>query len=317
VGSYRRDSQGSTLTTHWDGSAWTAFPSANPQSVYPQINAISSLASGDIWAAGSYHIGTNPVFATLVERYPGVCGTVTPTPVPPTVTSTVAATNTAVSTPSGTPTSVPTHTPTPCLVSFIDVHASDYFHQAVSYLACHGVISGYSDGTFRPYNSTTRGQLCKIVVLAEGWEIQTPGTPTFNDVPPGSAFFPYVETAFGHEIISGYSCGTGCLEFRPANSVTRAQLAKIIALAENWTIPPPSQPTFRDVAATDPFYGYVEAAYAHDVISGYSCGTGCLEYRPGNSATRGQICKIVYAAVTQPSHTHGARCDCSDPRYVL
>ena len=50
----------------------------------------------------------------------------------------------------------------------------------------------------------------------------------------------------------------------------------------------------------NPFYAYIETAYAHNIISGYSCGPSCLEFRPGNSATRGQICKIVYLAVTSP-----------------
>lgn len=35
------------------------------------------------------------------------------------------------------------------------------------YLYCHRVISGYNDNTFRPFNNTARGQLAKIVALAE------------------------------------------------------------------------------------------------------------------------------------------------------
>ena len=62
----------------------------------------------------------------------------------------------------------------------------------------------------------------------------------------------------------------------------------------------PPTPTFVDVPANNPFYGYIETAYNHGIISGYSCGSGCLAYHPGNSATRGQIAKIVYTAVTQP-----------------
>src|SRR5690349_20140172 len=58
-----------------------------------------------------------------------------------------------------------TPTPTPCPVSFSDVHTTDYFYQPVLYLACDGAISGYADGTFRPYNQTTRGQMVKIVIL--------------------------------------------------------------------------------------------------------------------------------------------------------
>src|SRR5919204_6058718 len=59
--------------------------------------------------------------------------------------------------------------PTSCPMSFSDVLPTDYFYQAVAYLYCHGVIGGYADGTFRPYNSTTRGQFSKMLVLAEGF----------------------------------------------------------------------------------------------------------------------------------------------------
>src|SRR5437867_9643087 len=117
-------------------------------------------------------------------------------------------------------------------MSFPDVHVNDYFYQAVLYLYCHNVISGYANGTFRPYNNSTRGQITKIVVLAEGWSIYTPPVPTFSDVPANHPFYQYVETAYSHGIISGYACGTGCLEFRPGNNVTRGQVSKIIVLAE-------------------------------------------------------------------------------------
>jgi hypothetical protein len=109
-----------------------------------------------------------------------------------------------------------------------------------------------------------------------------------------------VETAYSHSIISGYSCGPGCLAFLPGNDVTRGQLCKIIVLAQDWPITPPGQPTFQDVPTSNTFYGYIETAYAHSIISGYSCGVDCLEFHPGANATRGQICKIVYNAITGP-----------------
>lgn len=219
----------------------------------------------------------------------------------PAAICTTEATFTPTRTPSSTPTNTATATRTAtCTITFTDVQQTDYFYEAVRYLYCNGAISGYADGTFRPYNNTTRGQLSKIVVLAEGWPLATPTAATFTDVPDGSPFYSYVETAYSHQVISGYSCGTGCLEFRPGNNITRAQLCKIVVLAEGWAITPPSQPTFRDVTGTDPFLGYIEAAYSNHAISGYSCGTGCLEFRPGSYATRGQISKIVYNAVTAP-----------------
>jgi len=180
------------------------------------------------------------------------------------------------------------------------VQPSDYFYDPVRYLYCLGVISGYGDNTFRPGNLTTRGQLSKIVVLAEGWPTYTPTSPTFRDVLTTDTFYSYIETAYHQGIISGYTCGTGCLEFRPGNNVTRGQLAKIAVLAEGWPTYTPPSPTFRDVLATDTFYENIETAYSKGIISGYDCGNGCLEFRSGNNATRGQISKIVYLAVTAP-----------------
>jgi hypothetical protein len=94
----------------------------------------------------------------------------------------------------------------------------------VLYLVGHGVISGYADGTFRPAANTTRGQLAKIVVLAEQWPLVTPAQAHFSDVPPDSPFYMFVETAVARGIISGYADHT----FRPGNPATRGQIAKIV-----------------------------------------------------------------------------------------
>jgi hypothetical protein len=240
---------------------------------------------------------------------PVASGTRTPAPLTSTPSATNAATNPPSSTPVGTthtptvppgatltPTSPPvgtvTTTPTSCPMTFTDVQPSDYFYVPVQYLYCTGVISGYADNTFRPYNNTTRGQLTKIVVLAEGWPIYTPPTPTFNDVPQTHPFYTYVETAYRHGVISGYSNGA----FRPGDNITRGQLCKVVVLAEGWTLYLPPAPTFSDVQEGNPFYIYVETAYSHSIISGY----GDQTFRPGNPATRGQIAKIVYSALQSP-----------------
>jgi hypothetical protein len=111
--------------------------------------------------------------------------------------------------------------PTP---TFIDVPTTDPFYQYIETAAYNQIVSGYSDGTFRPFNNVTRGQLSKIVVVAAGWPILNPPTPTFSDVPPESAFYTFVETAYSRGIISGYADGT----FRPGNNATRGQISKIV-----------------------------------------------------------------------------------------
>jgi len=179
-----------------------------------------------------------------------------------------------------------------------------YYYAPVYYLACHGVISGYSDGTFKPFNQTTRQQMVKIIVLGFQVPIQTPaaGVYTFTDVPSSSIFFNLVETAAAHGIVSGYTCGTTPGEpcdsaarkyFRPANNVTRGQLAKITVLTAGWTLINPPSATFSDVPVGSIFYSAIETAVCHSILSGYNDHT----YRPANNATRGQISKIVYNAI--------------------
>lgn len=82
---------------------------------------------------------------------------------------------------------------------------------------------------FQPGNNVTSGQLSKILVGAAGRAAAPPPTATFRDVPVGSPFFAYVKAAVAHGVVSGYACGAGCLELRPAADLTRAQLAKIAA----------------------------------------------------------------------------------------
>src|SRR5204863_764276 len=130
--------------------------------------------------------GPSPTPTGTPTRTPTATNTRTRTSTPTsTRTSTPTPSRTSVSTPTETTTGSPaatvtiTHTATPCPMNFTDVQPSDYFYEAVRYLYCRGVISGYGS-VFLPYNNTTRGQLCKIVVLAEGFPVYAPPTPTFR-----------------------------------------------------------------------------------------------------------------------------------------
>ena len=122
---------------------------------------------------------------------------------------------------------------------FADVPPGHPFYDYVNTLAAQGVISGYACGGpsegcdpaqrpyFRPYTDITRAQAAKVVVLARGWPLLQPATPTFGDVPLGHPFYPYIETAAAQHVLGGYSDAT----FRPYNNITRAQAAKVVDLA--------------------------------------------------------------------------------------
>jgi hypothetical protein len=217
--------------------------------------------------------------------------------------------------PTTTPTP-PAPSPTPCTVTFTDVPPTSPFYVPIQYLACRGVVSGYG-AEFRPYNTTTRGQIAKMIVLGFGYPL-TCNTQAFADVPGTHPFYCFIETLVARPegIISGYTCGSpgepcdpqNRPYFRPANPVTRGQLAKMLVLARGWTLANPPVPTFADTPLTHPFYPFVETAAARVVISGYDCG-GPGEpcdpqnrpyFRPGADATRGQVSKMLYITLVTP-----------------
>lgn len=113
---------------------------------------------------------------------------------------------------------------TPATPSFSDVPNNFWAYGYVETAKAHGVVSGYSDGTFRPVSNITRAQLSKMIVSASAWQVVTPPTPSFSDVPPSDWAYGYIETAKAHSVITGYSDGT----FRPLYPATRAQLSKML-----------------------------------------------------------------------------------------
>jgi hypothetical protein len=239
----------------------------------------------------------------------------TNTAVPSSTNTTVASststrTNTAV-VPSATATNttIPataTSTPTACVLPFTDVDQYNPFYVFIKCLYCRGIISGYADGTFRPYDNITRGQMSKIVSNAAGFNDPVSGQ-TYTDVPPSHPFYVWIERLTMHNVANGYNtageCPTGAPCFRPENTLTRGQMAKIDSNAAGFSdVPPAGTLTFTDVPPAHTFYLYIERLSRRGIISGYECGGPASEpcdaenrpyYRPQNNVTRGQSAKIV------------------------
>ena len=137
--------------------------------------------------------------------------------------------------------------------AFPDVPPSLAGYEAIASLRDRGVISGYPDGTFRPYNGINRAEFIKILVAGfRGTEVKGE-THCFSDV-SNEWFAPYVCAAKRLGWIGGYSDGT----FRPAQEVNRAEAMKIVVEAfgagSRGSVDVPS-----DVRLQTWFYSYVAA----------------------------------------------------------
>ncbi len=298
----------------WDplSDTWESLPPL----LYPRFNMPGAVLGNVMHVLG----GINDTLPTDThQQYEApVCPTATPTATisptgtsTPSVTSTATATATSTSTPTSTiiatATTGPSSTPTICPIQFSDVPTQHTFYPYIRCLACLGIVSGYDDGTFRPGNNVTRGQIAKIVSNGAGFA-EPVSTWTFEDVPPGSTFYIFTERLASRGIMQGYPCGnpepcvgpTNRPYFRPNSNATRGQLTKIVSRAAGFADPPSSQ-TFEDVPPGSTFYTSTERLASRGIMQGYPCGNPepCVPplqrpyFRPGNSVTRGQTTKIV------------------------
>jgi hypothetical protein len=195
-----------------------------------------------------------------------------------------------------------------CAARFSDVCPDHWAYPFIECLAARNIISGYGDGTFRPNNEITRGQLAKVVSLAAGWT-ETRTSVTFQDVGTSNTFHQYVERSAARGVIGGYPCGgssepcvppTNRPYFRPNAGATRGQITKVVSNAAGFSEPVSGQ-TFEDVPPSNPFYAWVQRLSSRGIMGGYACG-GAGEpcggenrpyFRPQNNTTRAQLSKIV------------------------
>jgi hypothetical protein len=108
-------------------------------------------------------------------------------------------------------------------IAFSDLKAKAYYFDAVTFLASHGVINGYKDGTFRGGASITRAEACQIVCFfIEGRPSKGVGVD-LSDLGKHWAA-PRVRMLVEQGCIRGYPDGT----FRPNGNITRAEAVAVI-----------------------------------------------------------------------------------------
>lgn len=310
-----------TLIERWNGASWSVVPSPNmfngEYNVSTELESVEALAPDDIWAVGSYYQGGGahtgePAWPFAIHYSTGSCATATPIP---TVT------------PTRTP--VPVATVVGCGLEFEDVPPGSTFYPYARCLTCKGSISGYECGWsnpatgayepcgvdrkpyFRPANPVSRGQIAKMVSQSADFN-DPPGEQIYEDVPPGSTFYDFVQRLSRRGVMSGYPCAQVPAEpcvppanrpyFRPDALATRGQLSKIVSNAAEFDDEPTTQ-EFEDVPPTNPFYIWVERLAGRHVMGGYPCGSvdeePCVApgnrpyFRYGSMVTRGQGAKIV------------------------
>jgi len=178
--------------------------------------------------------------------------------------------------------------------SFTDLKTDHPAFAAVEYLKAQGILSGYSDGTFRPNQAVTRAEAVKIIVapLVSAVELAGYTTTPFNDIPAGTWYLPFTQAALKLKAIDGPPAKPG---FKGANNVTLAEFLKIMETANG--INPATayseitSPLSVDVAnSSDWYYAPMRYAITSSMVIVNADGT----LLPGKTLNRGDVATLMY-----------------------
>ncbi len=168
-------------------------------------------------------------------------------------------------------------------------------------VASHGnYMNGYSDGRFAPDRAVTRAELAALLAKLSptgSAEAANSASPAFGDVPQEH----WAAEAIANAAASSWMNGGPDGSFRPESSLTRAELAVVLA---RW----------RAVQGTEPLSQFPDtaehwAASAIAIVSeqGWLTGYEDGSFRPDRQVTRAQAVVVLNRVLDRPKLTEGGR----------
>ena len=148
------------------------------------------------------------------------------------------------------------------------------YEEAVEVMSTLGVVGGYTDGSFKPQGTLTRGAaakiICNLILGTTTADALTADAAPYKDVATTNVFAPYIAYCAKEGIISGYADGT----FRPGNTLTGYAFMKMLLGAlglqadkegytgPNWSISVAKRALSKDVALDNGLKGEFNGAKA-------------------------------------------------------
>ena len=168
---------------------------------------------------------------------------------------------------------------------FVDVPASAYYADAVSWAVANGITSGTTATTFSPNASCTRAQAVTFLWRAAGSPEPASTRNPFTDVKSDAYYYKAVLWA----VEKGITVGTTDTTFSPNATCTRAQIVTFLWRDSGSEAVQTAVP-FEDVKRGMYYYNAVTWA----VKNGITSGTTATTFSPNNDCTRAQIVTFLY-----------------------
>ncbi|MEO4052678.1 5'-nucleotidase C-terminal domain-containing protein [Solibacillus sp. CAU 1738] len=169
---------------------------------------------------------------------------------------------------------------------FSDVNEKNVHFEGISALYEAGIIKGYPDGTFKPAQEVTRGQAAKMIAGALKLNTTDVTNPNFADIDADNQYYGAIAALEALQVFDHKDENT----FRPNDSITRAEMAKMLVSASGLTAAGTSP--FTDVPVDSEYASYVTALYENGITTGISE----TEFGLHEKVTRGQLATFIMNA---------------------
>ena len=160
------------------------------------------------------------------------------------------------------------------------------YYEPVYWATGKGIVAGFNDGTFRPNDTCTRGQIVMFLWRMAGKPEPKSYYCHFDDVPDTHPYRKAIMWANEMGIAQGYSDG----RFKPNEPCTRGHIVTFLWRYKGWPVPKTGARAFIDVPKTHVYYKAIMWASGNGITLGFNDGT----FRPNDPCTRGQCVTFLY-----------------------
>ena len=176
---------------------------------------------------------------------------------------------------------------------FSDLEAAKWAEESIMYLYNAGIVSGDTDGTFRPGDNVTRAEFVMMTVKALSL-MNEGATVSFEDVGENDWFYKAVASAVEAGVVSGVDES----RFAPYENLTREQMAAIVCRAAGYVNIALKDGEAADFTDKDSISEYAKEAVEAMQKAGIINGMGDGSFNPKGLTTRAAASVVLHKLIT-------------------
>lgn len=178
--------------------------------------------------------------------------------------------------------------------TFSDVSPEHWAYTYITELSKTGVISGYTDGTFRPSATVTRAEWAKMLCVAGNISYEGKFIDFFVDVSKDDWFADYVSASAEYTVF--YEDEDSNILYLPNEGATREDVTISLVNTKGYIVEAADSTNALNFAdsedITENYILHIASAVEKGLISGYEDNT----FKPQDTLTRAQAATLLYRA---------------------